>query len=70
MENITAGQVLTARSICDFDCIFKILISSRKGNFATFKWQGEVVRKQIKRDDRGEYIRVANYSMAPVFRAA
>lgn len=70
-NTIQAGQTLTARSIGDHDCIFKVEVIERKKNFATVKAMNAVKRVKIYLDDDGaEFIfALGRYSMAPVFRA-
>ena len=70
MKTIQANTTLTARSICDSDCIFRLSVLSRKGAFATVRFQGNEKRVKIKNDGDCEYVQPANYSMAPIFRAA
>jgi hypothetical protein len=68
---IQAGQVLTARSACDYDCIFSVKVLERKGSFATVEAHGEAKRVKIRSDDRGEYVfALGKYSMAPIFRVS
>jgi len=70
MNTIQPNTTLTARSICDFDCIFKVEVIERKGSFVTVKAMGNVKRVKVMADDRGEYIyALGKYSMAPIFRA-
>jgi hypothetical protein len=70
MNTIQSNTTLTARSICDYDCIFKIEVIERKGSFVTVKAMGNVKRVKVMADDRGEYIyALGKYSMAPIFRA-
>ena len=67
---IKAGQNLTARSICDHDCIFTAQVLERKGSFATVVFQGETKRIKVHNLGDGEFVFAAGrYSMAPVFRA-
>jgi len=66
---IQSSTTLTARSVCDYDCIFSLEVIERKGCWATIKYMGVVSRTKIKTDDRGEYIMPKKYSMAPIFRA-
>ena len=67
---IQAGQKLTARSVCDWECVFTADVLDRKGAFATVKAQGITRRVKVFADDSGEYIfALGRYSMAPVFRA-
>ena len=69
-NEIKSGQVLTARSACDYDCIFSVKVLDRKGSFATVEAHGEAKRVKIRSDDRGEYVfALGKYSMAPIFRA-
>ena len=67
---IESGTTLTARSICDSDCIFSLQVISRTAKTATVKFLGREKRTKIHTDDRGEYIMPERYSMAPTFRAA
>jgi hypothetical protein len=70
MKTIKTNTTLTARSICDYDCIFKVEVIERKGAFATVKAMGNIKRVKVMADDRGEYIyALGKYSMAPIFRA-
>ena len=67
---IQSGQVLKARSACDYDCIFSVKVLDRKGSFATVQAHGESKRVKVRSDDRGEYVyALGKYSMAPIFRA-
>jgi hypothetical protein len=67
---IQSGQVLQARSACDYDCVFFAKVISRKGAFAIVKALDGIKRVQIRSDDRGEYVyALGKYSMAPIFRA-
>jgi hypothetical protein len=70
MNTIQANTTLTARSICDYNCIFKAEVIERKGSFVTVKAMDNVKRVKVMADDRGEYIyALGKYSMAPIFRA-
>ena len=67
---IQSGQVLQARSVCDYDCVFFAKVISRKGAFAIVKALDGIKRVKIRSDDRGEYLyALGKYSMAPIFRA-
>lgn len=69
-STIKAGQTLTARSICDYECVFTAEIIERKGNFATVKAEGATRRVKIYNNGDGEFIyALGKYSMAPIFRA-
>ena len=69
---IKAGDTLTARSVCDHNCVFSVEIIARKGNFATVKTSMDgTSRKKIHKDSDGNEFLFAlgQYSMAPIFRA-
>lgn len=70
VKTIKAGQTLTARSVCDYDCVFSVQILARKGSFVTVKAQGNTNRMKVHTDGDGEFIfALGRYSMAPIFRA-
>jgi hypothetical protein len=48
MKTIKPNTTITARSICDHNCIFKAEVLARKGNFVTLKMDGEIIRKKVK----------------------
>ena len=67
---VKSNQKLTARSICDYNCIFELTVIERKGNWATIKRDGMTKRTKIYTDSDGnEYLMPEKYSMAPMFRA-
>lgn len=67
---ITANTTLTAKSICDADCIFSVEVLTRKNSFVTVKAMGNVSRCKVYTDSRGEFIYAfGKHSMAPIFRA-
>jgi len=69
-NTIKSNSTLTAKSICDSNCIFSLTVISRKGNFATINYMNETRRVKVRIDmDGNEYLRPDNYSMAPMFRA-
>jgi hypothetical protein len=68
---IEAGQTLTARSACDYDCIFKVEILERNKSFCNVRVQGQVKRVKIHNFDGVEGIyALGRFSMAPYFRAS
>jgi hypothetical protein len=70
MNTIKSNQTLTSRSICDYNCIFKLEVIERKGKFATVKSMGNVMRTKVLIDSDGnEYLHPEKYSMSPIFRA-
>jgi hypothetical protein len=68
---IKAGQTLTARSACDYECIFTAEVLERKGAFVTVKAQGNTRRRvKVMNLGDGEFIyAMGKYSMCPIFRA-
>jgi len=69
-NTIKANTTLTARSIGDYNCIFSLPVLKRTAKMATVIYMGNEQRVKIKIDSDGnEYIKPANYSMAPIFRA-
>ena len=68
---IQAGDELTARSISDWECIYRIKIESRNGNFVTVTGRGlPATRKKVYTSpiDGREYVMAyGKYSMAPIF---
>jgi hypothetical protein len=69
MNEITPGQTLSARSVCNHDCIFSVKVLARSARMATIEEFGKVKRTKVHRDEQGEYLRPDSYSMAPIFRA-
>lgn len=70
MNAIKSNQVLTARSIFDHNCIFRLTVLERKGNFATIEYEKTIRKTKIKVDYEGnEYLMPDRYSMAPMFKA-
>ena len=69
MKTIQPNTIITAKSICDSNCIFTAEVLSRKGNFVILNVMGDIVRKKIKVGyDGNEYVMaLGTYSMAPSF---
>lgn len=69
-KTIKANQILTSHSICDNDCIFKLTVIERKGNFTTVNYMNNTKRTKVYSDrDGNEYLQPEKYSMSPIFRA-
>jgi len=59
------GDQLSARSLCDYDCIFRFEVLSRTAKFVTLKYFNEEKRVGIKVRDGREYCYpLGTYSMA------
>ena len=66
---ITTGTKLTARSVCDSECVFEATVIERKGAFAAVRFQGKEKRVKVRQDEWGEFVFAdGQYSMCPVFR--
>ena len=66
---IIMTTTLTARSICDNDCIFKVELIKRTAKTATIKYHGVPRRCKIHTHDGEEFIyALGQYSMAPQFK--
>lgn len=71
MNTFTTGQVLTTRSICNYDCIYEATVIKRTAKTVTIREYNEEKRCKIHTDhDGNEYIYPhGRYSMAAIFRA-
>lgn len=75
MTKITEGQTLTARSACDYNCIFSIKVIKVGAKFATVLIDAGTPNEVVKRtkifERNGEQYLMAfgQYSMAPAFYA-
>lgn len=59
------GQELSARSACDWDCIFRYTVVSRTAKFVTVKYHNQLKRVSIRVRDGVEYCYpLGTYSMA------
>ena len=69
MKTIQPNTVITAKSICDSNCIFTAEVLTRKGDYVTLNVMGSIVRKKVKKGyDGNEYVMaLGTYSMAPAF---
>ena len=71
MDRFRKGQELSARSICDYNCIYTAKVLKRTAKTVTIlgSIHGEK-RVKIHTDDRGEFIFPhGRHSMAPIMRA-
>jgi len=67
--NQTKNTILTARSICDHDCIFEVELLKRTAKTATVLVRGVQKRCKIHSRDGEEFIfALGQYSMAPQFK--
>jgi len=70
MKTFTNGQKLTARSICNHDCIFEATVIKRTAKTVTINEDGTEKRCKIHTNNQGEFIYPdGRYSMATIFRA-
>ena len=64
------GQTLTAKSICNSECIYSATVIKRTAKTVTILMEGEKKRCKIYSIDDSERIYpLGRYSMAPSFRA-
>lgn len=70
MTTFTANQELSARSICDNNCIFRATVVKRTAKTITIKDDQGERRCKIHNYGDGEFIfPFGQYSMAAIFRA-
>jgi hypothetical protein len=66
---IKANDILTARSICDHNCIWTARVIKRTAATATVEIDGNIKRCKIHNHEGKEFIfALGQYSMAPVFK--
>lgn len=59
------GEEVAARSVADYDCIFRFTVISRTAKFVTFKYLNTTKRAAVKVRDGVEYCRpLGSYSGA------
>ena len=68
MKTIKANTILSSRSICDHNCIFKLIVVERKKNFVKIIYNNRIRRVKVYSDSDGEFLRPDKYSMSPTFR--
>lgn len=74
-STFTVGEIVTARSVCDYDCVWTFEVVKRTAKFVTLEdiATGETNRVGVKVDsfDEGREwaLPFGSYSMAPVVRA-
>lgn len=62
----TVGEEVSARSFCDWDCIFRFKVVSRTAKFVTFQYYNDLKRVGVKvsHDGREYCSPLGNYSMS------
>lgn len=70
-RKFTIGQQLSARSACDYDCVFQFTVVKRTAKFVTLQYFNELKRVGIKTNNEGsEYcLPFGNYSMSAIVYA-
>jgi 2-iminoacetate synthase ThiH len=70
MTTINSNTTITAKSICDSDCIFTAYVVERKGDYVRLQMDGKTFSKKVKKSfDGSEYVlALGSYSMAPAFK--
>ncbi|MGX4263134.1 hypothetical protein ACWJXY_06675 [Clostridioides difficile] len=69
MIKFEVGKTYATRSICDHDCIYTIEVIRRTNKTLTYQESNNIKRVKIRFTEDSEYIKLGNYSMAPVFYA-
>lgn len=70
MEKFKVNQVLTSRSICNYDVIYRAVVISRTAKTVTIIEDGQQKRCKVHEHDGAEMIFPhGRYSMAATFRA-
>jgi len=71
MKKFEVNQQLTARSICNHECIFTGSVIKRTSKTVTIKTDHGIERRKIFLDSEGNEMiwPFGTYSMAPIFRA-
>jgi hypothetical protein len=64
-------QVLSVRSLGDWDCVFRFTVTKRSAKFVTLDWHGQERRIAIRKwsDDVEYCYPLGTYSLAPLCRA-
>ena len=70
-KTFAVGQVLSVRSLGDYDCVFAFTVVKRSTNFVTLDWRGQINRVMIRKwsDDVEYCYPLGTYSLAPLLRA-
>lgn len=64
------GRTYSTRSICDYDCIYRVKILARTAKTVTIEAHGKVCRRGLKVwNDVEEFKPFGNYSMCAIIRA-
>jgi len=68
---IKPNTTITAKSVCDSNCIFSVKVLDRKNDTVTLQFNNEApFKKKVKKSyDGSEYVMaLGTYSMAPMFK--
>lgn len=71
MNTFKVGDQVSARSMADYDCIFRFEITARTTHFVTFRYFDELKRAKVKidRDGNEYFLPFGSYSMAAIVTA-
>ena len=69
MNTFEINKEYYGRYISDWNTVIKIKILKRTAKTITFLEDDEARTKKIRNDQSGEYIKLGDYSMAPIIRA-
>lgn len=78
MTSFEIGKTYATRSLCDWDCIYRFIVTARSAKSVTIqsvggpdrKPYGETTRRKLFESDGAEWVYPqGQYSMAPIIRA-
>ena len=72
MIKFKTGETYSARSICDYDCVFSFTILSRTAKTVTIEKHGRITKRGVKHseyDNCEMCYPLGSYSMAPTIYA-
>lgn len=71
-KQFVPGMTYTTRSLCNYDCIYKMQVIDRTAKTIVVLWDGKEKRLRVKRDlhtDTEFVLPAGRYSMCPVIHA-
>ena len=69
MKIFEINKEYSGRYVSDWNAVIKIKILKRTAKTITFLEDDEIRTKKIRNDQTSEYIKLGDYSMAPIIRA-
>ena len=69
MKTFEINKEYSGRYVSDWNAVIKIKVIKRTAKTITFLEDDETRTKKIRNDSESEYIKLGDYSMAPIIRA-